>query len=205
MGINFSFLSVTFIWHEAKFAMNFKNIYLISVIHSVLFIGFALQAMDRAGIALDTIYFTEITKLILAGGDVNAQNGCVGETLLCKAVRDGYALRVRFLIRNGALVNIPSKTFGEIPLHLAARSGREDIAQILLDEGSEINYRTLLGFTPLHCAVFGGHEGLVRLLLARGASVNAKDNSGETPLFYASIKGYVGIVTILLQLGANLC
>jgi len=191
--------------------MNFKKIFLIGVMHSVLFIGSVLQAMDKVvltdkpGIELETIYFTEITKLILAGGDVNAQIGCAGETLLCKAVRDGYDVRVRFLIRNSAGVNVPSKTFGEIPLHLAARSGREDIAQILLDEGSEINYRTLLGFTPLHCAVFGGHEEMVKLLLASGANVNARDNSDETPLFYASNKGYAKIVAILLQAGASLC
>jgi ankyrin repeat protein len=89
-------------------------------------------------------------------------------------------------------------------LHEAARSGRADIAELLLEHGSDINAIELEGDTPLHTAVkWGGHEDVVKVLIAHKADVNAGDKDGKTPLCDAAAEGYPNIIMLLLTNGAN--
>ena len=41
---------------------------------------------------------------------------------------------------------------GSTPLHEAARSGRKEIAELLIDKGAEVNAKEDGGMTPLHPA-----------------------------------------------------
>jgi len=89
-------------------------------------------------------------------------------------------------------------------LHEAARSGRADIAELLLEHGSDINATELEGDTPLHTAVkWGGHEDVVKVLIAHKANVNAGDKDGMTPLCDAAAAGYTNIIMLLLTNGAD--
>ena len=89
-------------------------------------------------------------------------------------------------------------------LHEAARSGRADIAELLLEHGSDIKATELEGDTPLHTAVkWGGHEDVVRVLIAHKADVNAGDKDGKTPLCDAAAQGFTNIIVLLLTNGAN--
>ncbi|KAI2463966.1 ankyrin [Annulohypoxylon bovei var. microspora] len=80
------------------------------------------------------------------------------------------------------------------PLHIAARWGNDDIIELLLRYGADVNAlsrgfckcilpeenpRMLLGadpdtpiWMPLHTAICHGHESTARLLISRGASIN---------------------------------
>ncbi|KAI1116119.1 ankyrin repeat-containing domain protein [Nemania sp. NC0429] len=72
------------------------------------------------------------------------------------------------------------------PLHIAASWGHDDLVNLLLDNGAEINALSRLFctcaapperwvaplWTPLHIAMCHGHESTTRLLLSRGASTN---------------------------------
>jgi ankyrin repeat protein len=89
-------------------------------------------------------------------------------------------------------------------LHEAARSGRADVVELLLEHGSDINATELEGDTPLHTAVkWGGHEDVVKVLIAHKANVNAGDKDGMTPLCDAAGEGYTNIIMLLLTNGAN--
>ena len=95
------------------------------------------------------------------------------------------------------------------PLHLAARQGYLEIAQLLLQSGADPNRRQdPTGSTPLHLAVEHQHEKVTRLLLEQGANPNlaARDGEGQTlaPLQLAARGGDGEIARLLLRYGARL-
>jgi ankyrin repeat protein len=67
-------------------------------------------------------------------------------------------------------------------LHSAAYEGHNDVVELLLAKGANVNAKINDGFTPLYEAASNGQKDVTELLLAKGADVNAKDNDGKTPL-----------------------
>ena len=75
---------------------------------------------------------------------------------------------------------------GRIPLHFAALDGLNEIVELLIAKGADVNAKSDDGWTSLHDAASIGHNEIVELLIAKGADVNAKNNYGNTPLDLAS-------------------
>ncbi|XP_073231780.1 ankyrin repeat domain-containing protein SOWAHC-like [Porites lutea] len=69
-------------------------------------------------------------------------------------------------------------------LHWAAKKGRKDVAEILLNTGMEVNTKSVRGYTALHLAVIHNHENIIISLLDCGADVEARDYSGRKPKHY---------------------
>ena len=67
-------------------------------------------------------------------------------------------------------------------LHMAARRGNLEIAEVLLDCGADIDARDGLGDTPLRRAVNCDKIRVASLLLARGADVHSIGSKGLTPV-----------------------
>ena len=61
---------------------------------------------------------------------------------------------------------------GQTALHVSARLGSTEAADLLLKHGASRDLTTKDLYTPLHIAVKEGHEGLVRMLLQNGADRN---------------------------------
>lgn len=126
--------------------------------------------------------------LIEHGADVNAKS---------EVFQDGYtpltyAITLRappatmeLLIENGADVNLPGFSF-EFPLAWACLQGDLEIAQLLLDSGSDINAVGPDGKTALiqSCFTFDYKLDMVKLLLQEGAEIDAQDDSQNTALIY---------------------
>ena len=66
--------------------------------------------------------------------------------------------------------NARSRVFGDTPLHIVAIWGDVESAEILIQEGAEIDARGEDNFTPLHNAVEQNKIELVKLLLKYGAN-----------------------------------
>ena len=82
------------------------------------------------------------------------------------------------------------KTSSDTALHRAAQDNHEDVVEVLLANGAEVNSKGACESTPLHRAVINFNKALVEVLLANGAEVNAKDQDGETALHVAAQKGH---------------
>lgn len=88
-------------------------------------------------------------------------------------------------------------------LHSAARDGRLDIVQALLQKGADINQKDENGYTALHIATFNNNLDIVQALLNKGANVDIQANNGYTALYIATFNNNLGIVQALLEKDAN--
>lgn len=89
-------------------------------------------------------------------------------------------------------------------LHLACKTGRYNIAQLLLDEGATVNQEDAWRRTALHETAGTRYVCLVELLLKYGADIDAKDKDNKTPLRLAVEKRQPDMVAYLIRYGANL-
>ena len=98
-----------------------------------------------------------------------------------------------------------SKT-GVTALHLAAHAGNADIAELLLDNGAQIDARTLNARTALHIASIHGSLDVVKVLLARGCEIDARsmeNNEKKTALMKAAESCHLDIMDCLIEAGAD--
>lgn len=109
----------------------------------------------------------------------------------------------RSLLSHGARIDPHDTAAGESPLHVAAFTGHERVADLLLNYGTDCNQTNFVGQTPLDWAVMRNSEAVVNLLLTNGCSPNISDIRGYTPLHYAAVAGFDKIVDRLLRAGAN--
>lgn len=161
-----------------------------------------------------------LLKLLLEhGADINAKNA-YGATALTAAISSGNISIVKYLLDNNAqfyfaddkehfyqcliaaltsrnndmlkfvLSKSNNKNDANRALYAAVSFGEMDSAQILLDNGADVNYQdsTLRdyggpkGESALHQAVDRNDISGIKLLLAAGAKVNLKDSENRTPL-----------------------
>jgi hypothetical protein len=86
---------------------------------------------------------------------------------------------------------------------MAARVGKVERVQALLDQGAAVNSRDRNGDSPLNMAAAKGNTELVQVLLKAGADVNLANLSGVTPLMGAAFSVKPEIFNALLAAGAK--
>jgi len=86
----------------------------------------------------------------------------------------------------------------------AAGVGDEQIAQMLLERGAEINAANRTHKqTALMLAAQNDHPDAALLLIGKHADVNAPNDEGVTPLMMAAYRGNLAVVKALLKAGAK--
>lgn len=124
------------------------------------------------------------------------------DSLLAWAVSRNQTENVSLLISHKADVNY-SEDFGEpgqTPIFFAET---EEIANILIKNGANINQVDQKGFTPLMSAVENQNLKLVQALLKNNADVNIKNPNGQSSLQLAEKSGNKSIIKLLKQSGAK--
>lgn len=137
------------------------------------------------------------------GANINLKNN-LGMTPLYLAVVDGNFPIVKFLIKNGANLNIIYKHKENI-LSVALRpNGSEDIIKLLMEKGVKLSIMTYKPNKLL--LVFAGKNMLhaTRLIINYGVNVNYTNKKGENALIIASSHGYADIVKELILAGADI-
>ena len=100
-----------------------------------------------------------------------------------QAVFDGNIEAIKQHLDAGAEVDAKDDKFVGTFLHWAAAGGQNEIVELLIAKGADVNATDGDGDTPLHLA--GNNTAtkeIAELLIAKGADVNARDDDGETPL-----------------------
>ena len=93
--------------------------------------------------------------------------------------------------------------FGLTPLHCASIWNRENMVEMLIKHGANVNVVGEEIGLSLHIAAAVGREKIVEMLIRHGADVNAINSKGETSLHCAAYNGHVEIVEMLIKHGAN--
>jgi ankyrin repeat protein len=86
----------------------------------------------------------------------------------------------------------------------AARAGRLDILQALIDAHFPLDAATSDGYTALILSAYDAHPDALKLLLSAGANACAADRHGNTALMGALFKGETDIATMLLDTHCNI-
>lgn len=150
-----------------------------------------------------------VQQLIQHSADVNLQD-IYGATPLWYAVYSPIESRdiVRGLIRAGADVNYlnknevandPNHPFGQTPLILAIELRKFDTADLLLQNGANIEIIGQQGTTPLLVAVQNNDLEAVAFLLKHGANPINQGKLGKGPIDLAMEKGYSKVLDALIS------
>ncbi|CAH1800241.1 unnamed protein product, partial [Owenia fusiformis] len=105
---------------------------------------------------------------------------------LSLAAANGDITLLRRLLEKGCDPNKKSAD-GMSPLAIAAFWGYAEIAQVLLEDGADVNATnggTL--WTPLHCAAFQGHGKVIMRLMEKQPNLTLRDNNERTAADFAS-------------------
>ncbi|GMU23488.1 MAG: hypothetical protein AMXMBFR13_35660 [Phycisphaerae bacterium] len=166
--------------------------------------------------------------LIDRGAEVEVADS-QGYTALDRCGNYGYAQMAELLIKAGANVNAVNAQRKEgTPLHTAASEGQNNVIEVLIKHGADLNANAFGGFTPLTVAVLTGHADSAQLLAKHGAELDllgaagvgrldvvqriveadpqkAKSAvaAGMTVLHTAALGGYVEVIQYLLDKGAD--
>ena len=106
-----------------------------------------------------------------------------GQQPLQRAVRTSTEKGVRILLDAKADVHFKEERWGMTALHYAGSSNNTStIAQLLLDQGADINVKDDSGTTPLLKAAYQTKKTMLKYFVEKGADLEAINTDGLTPL-----------------------
>jgi len=132
-----------------------------------------------------------------------------GKALL-EAASKGDIDGVREALKN-ASVDVTGSD-GRTALHMAAWRAHDEVAQLLIERGANVNCKDKKDWTPMHltCSPTHSQRGrqrfyhITELLLDKGGNINARNVDGVTPLQWAIRNDRYILVGLLLDRGANI-
>ncbi|CAL8320797.1 unnamed protein product [Merluccius merluccius] len=192
------------------------------ILLTLLDYGAQVDKADREGrtplIAAAYMGHREAVEILLDhNADVNLADGdrrtALSVAALCvptAAGVNGYGEVASLLLERGADPGHRDHD-GMTPLLLAAYEGHEDIVELLLEAGADVdesagpdaNAPAAAAVTPLLAAAAMGHIKTVERVLFWGAAVDAIDGEGRTALSLAAARGSVEVVRALLDRGLD--
>ena len=135
----------------------------------------------------------EIAKfLIQHGANVNDQENDLGAFPIHLTVIKRNTKILKLLIEHGAFLD--SKTLnGSTALIFAIYHDEQEIVEILIENGADVNTTCVNLRKPLHHALISSvNKSIFLLLLQNGASMTAKDQDGLTPIEMAIVEKKIG-------------
>ncbi|MCA5006465.1 ankyrin repeat domain-containing protein [Sphingobacterium bovistauri] len=118
------------------------------------------------------------------------------------AARTNDTTYVKQYIQNQGVIDT-ANVRGFTPLILAIYNDSYEVAQLLIEGGSNVNAQDKSGNTALMGAVFKAYPRMVILLLGSKANVNQQNFNGASALVFAATFGQTEIAKSLLENGAN--
>ena len=113
--------------------------------------------------------------LLMTGADVNIED-IHTNTPIILAMNNSCVYHVKKLIQAGADMN--AQVTGTSVLYCAVCKGSIDTVETLINEGADVNHKTIQGCTALMCAVRNEDMICMQMLLKAGAKVRQYDVQG---------------------------
>ena len=152
-----------------------------------------------------TLYKDDATmkRLVTEVGAKATKRDANNETALykaCLSAKDAKE-KVEYLLDLGLELAVTmGNSFQTTPLHAAALAGNNDVIEILIKHGADVDATTLDGRTALHYACLRGHTRCTKTLLDNRANANAKDNElKRAPLHVAAEFNRTDCIDVLLS------
>jgi ankyrin repeat protein len=138
-----------------------------------------------------------VDKILDRSKDINRRD-THGDSLLALACKQGHLVVIRSLLRHG--VNLVTNDNGILALSAASFNGHNQIVELLIESGIDVNSRTgPLRVTPLMSAVEGGNLATVQSLLRKGADVNLKTTNDWNVAHFLAVRGNESYLEELLS------
>ncbi|KAK8877827.1 hypothetical protein M9Y10_004590 [Tritrichomonas musculus] len=186
---------------------NHKNSQIGFSIHSTtnLISKFERDAEPHVAEAFDSIIRRDnklFNSLINSGLNLNHQI-FDNETLLHCAIESHNVEAAKMLIDNGCSIDARTLNFQDSPINLAIQEEQEEIFQMLVSKGANIEIENFEGETPIFTAIRYGNVKFVEKLISLKANVNKVNKGGNTPLHIAMMLHQEEIGKILLKNGSD--
>ncbi|MCE3255814.1 MAG: serine/threonine-protein phosphatase 6 regulatory ankyrin repeat subunit B-like [Rickettsiaceae bacterium] len=202
-----------------QFNLNFKDekgrtaLHLAAQKGNAAILDFLLQTDKEHIDSTDDLGFTALSlatanrhqkiigALLEAGANPGIKN-TQGRAVLSYASASGNVEAVKAFLKseiiNSIDLNEPDN-FGGTALHRAIIEGHENIADLLIKAGANVDIENENGQTPLQLAATWGRTEVVRALLKFEAGINHKNKDGCTALHLAVEARQIEIVDLLLK------
>jgi len=124
-----------------------------------------------------------------------------GSEALIEAAKKGDVAAVNKALEGK--VDIDARQNNATALMWAAHNGHDDVAEILINKGADVNAKDAAGYTPLVYAALEGHTDILALMIKHGGDVNTKTKNGKYVLTWAVENGNNDAVKTLIEAGAD--
>ncbi|ETS74464.1 hypothetical protein PFICI_14330 [Pestalotiopsis fici W106-1] len=144
-----------------------------------------------------------VKRLLKYGADVNAQGGSYGSALQAALYR-GKEEITKLLFEGGTSVDGQGRRYiNSIQAAAAVSEASEDMIDLLLHRGADINAGDGSHGNAVQVAIFEGNLSTLKILLQRGANIHAWGGFHGNALQAAAYTGNEEAITLLLDCGAD--
>jgi ankyrin repeat protein len=111
---------------------------------------------------------------------------------------------LQLLLGQGVNLNSQLKFSGQTALHVACKFQNHDAAQLLVDNGINIECKDYMGWTALCVSCSLNDMTMVAYLIAKGADIDTSNGLGLTPLHIAATFDKIETMKLLIDNNANI-
>jgi len=126
-----------------------------------------------------------------------------GDLDVFEAAALGDLARLRTLLASDRDLVKAQSSDGFTPLHLACFFGQPEAAEILIQQGADVNAVSPSRIAVIHSAAASRNAAIVKLVLQAGANPNLQQQGGYTALHEAAMHNSVERAHALLEAGAD--
>ena len=171
------------------------------IVQVLIAAGVNIATRNNNGLPLHSAcYGPGVVKMLVeAGADLSARDN-KGRTCLILSAFLGHTGTVRYLVGLPQVELNDRGAYGKTALQCAVEKNHQDIMQVLIAAGADIDTKDKDGSTPLLTACESGLLHVVKRLVEAGAGVRVTDNQGDTCLTLAAYYGRTKVVRYLVGL-----